>query len=100
MELRLDEVAALVSGTLLAGDPAARLSGVATLEEAGPSDLSFFGTERYRKEFEETRAGAVLVTPEVDSGPQGTGLIQVENPSYALAALARIELMRACAYCT
>jgi len=97
VEFRLDEIAGLVEGTLLVGDAATRLCGVATLEEAGPSDLSFFGAAKYREQFEQTKAGAVLVTPEVDSGPEGVALIQVENPSFALAALAKkaAELARA-----
>lgn len=89
MELRLDEVVALVGGTLFAGDPSTRLNGVATLEEAGSSDLTFFGVAKYRKQFEETKAGAVLVTRDVTDGPEGVGLIQVDDPSLALAALAQ-----------
>ncbi len=88
MEFRIAEVVALVGGTLVSGDEEVVLDGVKTLEEAGPGDLSFFSLPRYRTHFERTRAGAVLVTPDVDEGPDGVALIQVENPSYALAALA------------
>jgi UDP-3-O-[3-hydroxymyristoyl] glucosamine N-acyltransferase len=89
VELRLDEVVALVGGTLLAGDGETRLSGVNTLQDAGSSDLSFFGVAKYRPQFDATKAGAVLVPPNVDSGPEGVALIQVENPSLALAVLAK-----------
>jgi UDP-3-O-[3-hydroxymyristoyl] glucosamine N-acyltransferase len=88
VELRLAEVVALVGGNLIAGDAETTLNGVATLEEAGPGDLSFFGVAKYRPQFETTKAGAVLVSVEVDSGPEGVALIQVEDPSYALALLA------------
>jgi UDP-3-O-[3-hydroxymyristoyl] glucosamine N-acyltransferase len=89
VELRLAEVVALVGGNLIAGDGATTLNGVATLEEAGPGDLSFFGVAKYRPQFEVTKAGAVLVPPGVDSGPEGVALIQVEHPSFALAILAK-----------
>lgn len=89
MELRLDEVAALVGGTLVVGDGDKRVSGVATLEQAGASDLSFFGVAKYRPQFDATRAGAVLVPPDVTSGPDGVALIRVENPSLALGLLAQ-----------
>ncbi|MDP7495470.1 MAG: LpxD N-terminal domain-containing protein, partial [Roseibacillus sp.] len=58
---------ALAGGTLVAGDETVVLNGVETLEEAGPGDLSFFGVAKYRAQFDATRAGAVLVTPDVDS---------------------------------
>ncbi len=89
VDFALDEVAAAVGGVVVGGGPRVRLSGFATLEEAGPSELSFFASPKYRSQFERTRAGAVLVTPEVRSGPGGVALIQVDNPSYALAVLAR-----------
>ena len=89
MELRVADVVALVGATLVAGDDSIILTGIATLDEARPSDLSFFGTGKYRAHFEATSAGAVLTTSEVDSGPDGVALIRVENPSLAIALLAR-----------
>ena len=65
------------------------MSGVNTLQDAGSSDLSFFGVAKYRPQFDATKAGAVLVPPDVDSGPEGVALIPVENPSLALAVLAK-----------
>ncbi len=38
-----------------------RITGVAALTEAGPSDISFLGSEAFLKEFNATAAGAVLV---------------------------------------
>ena len=61
MVLRVADVVASVGGTLVAGDDSIILTGIATLDEARPSDLSFFGTGKYRAHFEATSAGAVLV---------------------------------------
>jgi UDP-3-O-[3-hydroxymyristoyl] glucosamine N-acyltransferase len=40
------------------------ISGVNTLEEAGPADLSFLANPRYAHLLADTRAGAVIVRPE------------------------------------
>lgn len=77
----------LVGGALVAGQQDRVLRGVRTLNEAEEDDLSFFSNPKYRSQFDATRAGAVLVTPDIQSGPAGVALIQVDNPSHALAAL-------------
>ena len=48
-------------GGELQGDPEVRISQVATLEGAGPENISFFTSARYRRQLETTRAGAVIV---------------------------------------
>lgn len=88
MEFQIAEVASLVGGVLVSGQQDHVLNGVRTLNEAEESDLSFFSNPKYRSQFDKTRAGAVLVTPDIESGPAGVALIQVDNPSHALAALA------------
>ena len=87
MEFRIAEVVELVGGALVAGEQDRVLSGVRTLNEAEEHDLSFFSNPKYRSQFDTTRAGAVLVTPDIQSGPPEVALIQVDNPSHALAAL-------------
>jgi len=87
VEFRIAEVVELVEGTLVAGQQDRVLSGVRTLNEAEKDDLSFFSNPKYRSQFDATRAGAVLVTPDIQSGPPEVALIQVDNPSHALAAL-------------
>ena len=61
----LAELAARVGGTVQ-GDGSLRLDGVAPLEDAGPSHISFFSNRKYRKAFEASRAGAVIVEPDED----------------------------------
>jgi UDP-3-O-[3-hydroxymyristoyl] glucosamine N-acyltransferase len=96
VEFRVDELAAIVGGTLLAGDGSIIVNGVAGLADAGPSDLSFYNNVDYRARFEGTRAGAVLVGPGVEERPAGVVLVEVANPSFALAKLVRMasEAMR------
>src|SRR5689334_19054168 len=52
-------------GGELRGDPDATITQVATLELAGPGHISFFSNPRYRRQLEQTRAEAVILTPEV-----------------------------------
>lgn len=50
-------------GGELIGSPETRIVQVAALDRAGPSDLSFLTSPRYRDLLRETRAAAVLVGP-------------------------------------
>lgn len=58
------ELAALVGGELR-GAPDVRLDGLAPLEHAGPSDLSFMRDGRFAGMLGRSRAGAVLVTKSI-----------------------------------
>ncbi len=67
--LTLAEIATLLH--VPAPAPADRtVSGMATLAEAGPNDLSFLGSDAYLKQFAITKAGAVVVQKRVKL-PQG-----------------------------
>jgi UDP-3-O-[3-hydroxymyristoyl] glucosamine N-acyltransferase len=61
----------------------ATLTGVATLEAAGPSDLSWVTDERRAAEAARSRAGALLVPREEMAA--GKPCVLVERPQLALA---------------
>jgi UDP-3-O-[3-hydroxymyristoyl] glucosamine N-acyltransferase len=82
--IRLDELARRV-GARVVGDGSVLLEGVATLEEAGPRDLSFFTNPRYRDEVSRTRAAALLV--KAGSGIRDRVLLEADDPYLALAAI-------------
>jgi UDP-3-O-[3-hydroxymyristoyl] glucosamine N-acyltransferase len=85
----LSELAAAVGGRV-EGDADRRVRGVATLEEAGPDDLSFLTNPRYRPALQTTHAGAILVGPGVDV--EGRDLLVAPDPYLALAKiLARLH---------
>ncbi|MEQ1500653.1 MAG: UDP-3-O-(3-hydroxymyristoyl)glucosamine N-acyltransferase [Myxococcota bacterium] len=70
--------------------PADRLlTGVAPLDRAGPSDLSFCRGGRWAKALGDTRAGAVLVSPDVDP-PAGVVALRCKDPRYAYAIAASL----------
>jgi UDP-3-O-[3-hydroxymyristoyl] glucosamine N-acyltransferase len=65
----LEELADKLS-LAFSGDPARRLTGLATLDGAGPEDLAFLSNSRYRARLATTRAGAVILHPDfVDECP-------------------------------
>ncbi len=67
-------------GVELRGDPAGRIDGVAPLETAGPTDLSFLANPKYARAAALTRAGAVLCSP-ADAArlPAGCAALVGEN---------------------
>ncbi len=74
-------------GGSLRGNAAQVISGFATLQEAGPSQLSFLANAQYRKYLAATQAAAVLLSPDDADGYDGTAII-VSDPylSYARAS--------------
>ncbi len=83
MHITLAELAQLLEGTLLAGDPAFAVTGFASLKEAQPGDLSFFYDSRYRERLDKTRAAAVLVPRDGTLPPAGVAALAVDDPSRA-----------------
>jgi UDP-3-O-[3-hydroxymyristoyl] glucosamine N-acyltransferase len=74
-------------GAELQGDADCQISGLNTLREAGPSELTFLSNQNYRRYLGETVAGAVIL--DVDSATAYTGnRLVMENPylGYALAS--------------
>ncbi len=87
MNLSLDGILGLTGGKLLNTAPEVEISGVATLAEAAPGEISFLGNEKYFKDFLATKATVVLVPPNLPEYPEGVSFIEVDNPSLAFNAL-------------
>jgi UDP-3-O-[3-hydroxymyristoyl] glucosamine N-acyltransferase len=88
--LTADRIADLVGGTLVGrGDVA--IAGVAPLPRAGPGDLAFLTSPRYRRYLADTRASAVLLSHEYQDETDGPATrIVVSNPQRAAAAALRL----------
>jgi UDP-3-O-[3-hydroxymyristoyl] glucosamine N-acyltransferase len=82
----VQQLADLVAGTV-EGDPSRRVEGVASVDRAGPTDLTFVMNKRYARRLREGAAGACLVTPDLDLDANGTVCIRVENPELAFTRL-------------
>jgi UDP-3-O-[3-hydroxymyristoyl] glucosamine N-acyltransferase len=60
--LTLSEIVERLGGEAV-GEVGAALTGVATLDSAGPGDIAFLANPRYRARLATTRAGAVILGP-------------------------------------
>ena len=65
MEIRIDALAREL-GAELVGEGAAAVRGVASLDAAGPGDVTFLAEVKRRHQLRSCRAGAVLVAERMD----------------------------------
>ena len=71
-----------MAGGELIGDPAQKITGAASLAEAIPGEISFFGNPKYIAQLRKTRASAVFVPPDF-SEQIAAAQIRVTNPAKA-----------------
>ncbi|MDR2106953.1 MAG: UDP-3-O-(3-hydroxymyristoyl)glucosamine N-acyltransferase [Holosporaceae bacterium] len=68
------------------GDGDFQISGVATLKNASPSDLSFFSNKKYLADLKNTSAGAVILTKDnVPNLPEGVAGLVYPNAAIGYA---------------
>jgi UDP-3-O-[3-hydroxymyristoyl] glucosamine N-acyltransferase len=63
--MRLGELARRL-GCELEGDPSIEITGPATIDDAGPGEVTFVANPRYQSRLAQSRAAAVIVAPDVD----------------------------------
>lgn len=83
------QIAEFLEGELI-GRGDAEISGVAALDRAGSHELSFLSSRQYAPLFQDTKAGVVLVSPDLQELPAEPGpaaRIVVEDPHAALLRL-------------
>ena len=79
----LEELAIHVGGRVV-GDARCTITTAATLENAGPGQITFLNNAKYTSLVEKTRAAAVIVDREL---PTTAALLVVDNPYYAFAQI-------------
>lgn len=88
--ITLQELAALVGGSVLKGDASVRITGLNSLQEAVTGEVTFLGNSRYLRALQETKASAALVPPVfAEPVPDGVALVGVENPTLAFSAVVK-----------
>jgi UDP-3-O-[3-hydroxymyristoyl] glucosamine N-acyltransferase len=80
--MRLDEIAEKLLCEI-EGDPGIEICGVATLEQASPSDLSFLTNPKYASEAKKTKAAAIIAG--FDCPPLNAAILKNENPYLVFA---------------
>lgn len=93
LSYRLDQLEAIVRPEEVRGSTDRTISGIASLKEAEPGDLSFLGSAKYKADVAGSRASVILVPADFAGAPApGQCLLLVKNPSAALASVcSRIE---------
>jgi UDP-3-O-[3-hydroxymyristoyl] glucosamine N-acyltransferase len=86
--IKLGQLAEFLGATLR-GPADKDISGLATLQEAGPGQVSFLANPQYRKFLATTHASAVLLKPEDADGFAGDALL-VANPYLAYARISHL----------
>jgi UDP-3-O-[3-hydroxymyristoyl] glucosamine N-acyltransferase len=76
-------------GGVVQGEPDYKISGLATLEQAGVGELSFFANARYLKALRASRAGAVLVTEQHRHDVPANAIV-LPNPYLAFARASQL----------
>jgi len=84
--MRLRELAVLVGAEIETTTPDSEITGVASLQEARPGEITFFGNPRYLSQLRLSRASAVIV-PIGFQEEISPVLLRVENPSVAFATV-------------
>jgi UDP-3-O-[3-hydroxymyristoyl] glucosamine N-acyltransferase len=78
-------------GAELSGPPDRLIEGLAPLQTAGPSQLSFLSHAKYSSQLAQTRAGCVILKPEFLSAlPPGVAAIVTPDPYLYFARLTRL----------
>lgn len=81
----LGEIASAL-GAELRGDPDVRVSGLATLQAAGPGQISFLANPSYARYLAETRASAVIASA-ANAKDAPTNVLLLDNPYLGYARL-------------
>ncbi|UST65221.1 UDP-3-O-(3-hydroxymyristoyl)glucosamine N-acyltransferase [Pseudomonas moraviensis] len=86
--IRLGQLAEHLGATLR-GDPETQITGLATLQEAGPAQLSFLANPQYRKYLAGSQAAALLLKQADAEGFAGNALV-VPDPYLAYARISHL----------
>ncbi len=84
IEKTLAELAALVGGKIM-GNPELLIKGVAGIKEAKKDEITFLSNPRYSKELAQTGAGAIIVSPDLQT--HDLAAIICDNPYLAFARI-------------
>jgi UDP-3-O-[3-hydroxymyristoyl] glucosamine N-acyltransferase len=87
VQITLSELAALVGGQFSAPEPHPVITGVGSVSDAGPGDITFFSNSRYLGALKTSAAAAAFVPLDFTESIRPIP-VRVENPSVAFAVAA------------
>lgn len=83
------QLAELLGGKLVAGDPQGLVTGLNSVTEAAAGEVTFLGNAKYTTALKSSRATAVLVSQDFRDFAAGVAYIAVANPTLAFSAVTR-----------
>ncbi|MDZ4288439.1 MAG: UDP-3-O-(3-hydroxymyristoyl)glucosamine N-acyltransferase [Prosthecobacter sp.] len=83
------QLAELLGGELIRGDPNGLVTGLNSIGDAVSGDVTFLGNSKYVNALKSTRATAVLVSKDFRDFADSVAYIAVENPTLAFSAVIR-----------
>lgn len=86
--MTLNDLAAMIGATVR-GNGATEITGLATLANAGPSQVGFLANAKYKNQLKTTRAAAVIISPEHDDDALLPAALLTDNPYLAYARAAQ-----------
>jgi UDP-3-O-[3-hydroxymyristoyl] glucosamine N-acyltransferase len=91
VSLLLTDIVAQLGGELLGSYPGHFVSGIASLQCAAESDISFLSQARYRYQLAHTKAGCIIVAPTARADALARGAcIVADDPYYYFAKLTQL----------
>jgi len=88
IQYRLTQIKRLAGPEAVEGEFDGVITGIASLREASPADLSFLGNKKYTSDVKASHAGVILVPLDYTGSPQpGQSFVRTPNPSLALARI-------------
>ena len=87
MSKTLGELALLADG-VLEGDPSIQVEGVASLTEAGPADVAYVASPRFKAAAAASKAACLVVPQDWQGGVGSAALLKVADPNRAMVAIA------------
>lgn len=79
------QLAEMLGGRLVHGDPAGMVTGINSLSEALPGEVTFLGNAKYASQLKTTQATAVIVDNDFTDFADGRAYIRAENPTSAFS---------------
>lgn len=86
MKKKLKELAQWVDGSVV-GNGETEISGVASIEEAQPGDITFIASPKYLPKLGKTNASAIIVSKEMEITQADKPLLCVTNPHLAFVKI-------------
>ena len=91
MEKTLKELAEYVGGTVV-GDPAIKIRGVMSIDDAQEGYITFISNEKYTSKIHQTKASAIIVSPKLKDTKRN--LLVSNNPYLAFAKIVEFLLYK------